>query len=103
MSWEIELAVTVTVSSDEEAERFQSAAYSGLAGEILRLGILYGQLPVQGSSGNRVSANKQAEQNIELKRVEDKVPTARPIAPVEPEPKKERKSGLGGRKRIGRV
>lgn len=100
MSWEIELSVTVSVSSVEEAERFQNAVYSGLAGEILRLGVLYGQLPVPGSFAPRVSETKLQEQAVELTRLEDQ-PVS--IKNLEPAPKREKKSGLGGRKRIGRV
>lgn len=110
MPMELELCFRVTVETPEEAERLQNAVYSGLAADLLRMGVLYGQLPLGGvaplaSSGGASLSIEQREarkraSEIELKRVETKV--TKPIDTSVPEPEIKRPVGLAGRRRLGR-
>lgn len=111
MSMEIEIVLRVSVDTLEQADRVQEAAYNGFAAELVRLGVIYGQIPYGGavsstappstnSNANDPARRRAAE--VELKRVESKVGHSlqMPAEEVE-EPKKPR--GIVGRKRIGRT
>lgn len=106
---EIELTLRVHVDSHEEADKIQEAVFSGLAAELVRIGVLYGQIPFGGAvslgtalpvaSADRIT-EKQRAAEIELKRVETKVVHA--VEEVKEETAPKRPRGLAGRKRIGR-
>ena len=119
MPLDVELYIRVTVDTEEEAERIKEAQYSGLAGELVKLGVLYGQIPVSGvvykpmappvaySDAPRQETRKRDA--VELKRIEDK-PTQRPAVPTtasQPEtktetPRDKRPLSLIGRQRLER-
>ena len=113
MSIEVEFVLRVSVNSIDEAERIQEAAYNGLAAELVRLGVLYGQLPLGGGvvpsgstpptrySGGRAES-KYPEQRKELKLVENKTGHVSVVEDSEKESVK-RPRGIAGRKRMGRV
>lgn len=106
---EIECYLRIRVSTLEEADKIQQAVYSGLAAELVRIGVLYGQIPFGGAvpsgtapaytSGVNAS-ERQREASIELKRVETR--DVRVSAPVE-ESEVKKPTGLAGRKRMRRV
>lgn len=112
MPLDIELNLRVTVNTPEEADKIYAAAFSGLASELVRLGVLYGQIPFGGavSSGAAPSLNPAEDQarqearqraaEVELRRVEDKVVAPAKVEASSVEPK--RAAGLAGRKRFGR-
>ena len=106
---EIELTLRIRVDSQDEADKIQEAAFNGLAAALVRIGVLYGQVPFGGvapldATPRTDSAERRAERQraaeIELKRVETKV--AHAVEQVEEETAPKRPSGLAGRKRIGR-
>lgn len=113
MSIEVEFVLRVSVNSVDEAERIQEAAYSGLAAELVRLGVLYGQLPLGSgvvptgttppsySMGSR-PVGKRREDHKELKPVENKVGQVA-VAPDSDKETVKRPRGIAGRKRMGRV
>lgn len=114
MSWEMEFTIRVSVDNDEQAERLSNAVYSGLAGELVRLGVLYGQLPMSGAvptyssqpaTAGAIEDKKTEEQAVELKRVEDHVGKASANASkwTSSTVKRERTFGLAGRRRLGRA
>lgn len=113
MPFDIELNLRISVNTPEEADMIYAAAFSGMAAELVRLGVLYGQIPFGGAALNgaaprfdtveerdRQEARRKASE-VELKRVEDKV-SAAPKSEVEKVEVK-RPSGLAGRKRIRRT
>ena len=109
MPYELEFTIRVTVESEEEAILLNNAVYSGYAAEIMKIGVLYGQIPVMGSVnvGNgglsqQEQAARQQAAAVELKRVETRKTNAPIQAPVQETPRP-RPSGLAGRKRIGRT
>ena len=106
---EIELTLRIRVDTQDEADRIQEAAFTGLAAELVRIGVLYGQVPFGGVASDGATphidsaerrAEKQRAAEIELKRVETKVGHA--VEQVKEETAPKRPSGLAGRKRIGR-
>lgn len=109
MPYELEFTIRISVNSDEEAERITAAVYSGYAAEIMRIGVLYGQVPVVGGMGGQPmppqqfpgqQEARQREPDIEIKRVESKVGSV--IATDVEEPKPKRQVGIRGRKRLDR-
>ncbi len=101
----IEAMVRVPVNSQEEAEKILDAVYSGLAGELLRMGVIYGQMPFGGvRAPEPMSARKSQESAIQLQKVEDKVGSLPPTVKERKEPvvEKARPHGLAGRTRLGR-
>ena len=106
MPMEMEVTLRVVVQNEEEANRLQEAVFSGLAAELLRIGVIYGQIPLGGAyappampvNTHRREA-KAAESAIELQRIADQE-----VAPVVVEEKKEktRPKGIAGRKRMRR-
>lgn len=82
MPLDVELSLRITVNTEEEAEKIKEAEYSGLAGELVKLGVLYGQIPVSGviyvpmtppvARLDEVRQETKKRDAIELKRVEDK-------------------------------
>ena len=111
MSFEVDIAVRVHVNNQAEAEKIMEAAFSGLAADVLRVGILHGMFSGFGGgvnsptedllSGEKKKA-KAVESAVELKRKEFDTATTTVAAeekkPVAPKPK-----GLAGRKRMERV
>lgn len=110
MPIDLDFNIRVTVNSEEEAIRMTKAVYSGYAAEIMRIGVLYGQIPVGGAAPGGVLPQqstarqeaKQREAAIEIKRVETHAGTA-VNAGVQQEPERKRPVGLAGRKRFGRT
>ena len=110
MPFELEFTIRVSVDSEEEALRLNNAVYSGYAAEIMKIGVLYGQIPVAGynyaapagAMTPKETMERQQAAAVELKRVETKKTTA-PVATAVQEQPKPRPTGLAGRKRIGRT
>lgn len=106
---EIECYLRVTVNTREEADKIQQAVYSGLAAELVRIGVLYGQVPFGGavSFGTAPTPNssvksevKKREMEMGLKQVETKV--GKPVEQASAVEVK-KPTGLAGRKRMRRV
>lgn len=113
MPFDMELTLYLSVDSEDEAQRVMDAAYSGLAAQLIKLGVLYGQIPVGGvvqssTTPPPISAEelarqeaKKREASIELKRVEERVGRVTNQIAEEAAPR-EHPTGLLGRKRFGR-
>ena len=109
MPLDIELSLRISVNTPEEADKIYEAAFSGLAAELVRIGVLYGQIPygavVDGATTAPLSSAQRQERqraaNIELQRVDD-IPASRKVEITEPEAPV-RPKGLAGRKRFGRT
>lgn len=107
MPYDLEFTVRVTAQDEQEAMKLQEAVYSGYAAEIMRIGVLYGQIPVGGAVPGRTAPYidqsrqeaKAREAQMEVKRVESKQASVE--VPVEE--KKQRPTGLAGRRRLGRA
>lgn len=115
MSYEMEVSLRVVVNNDDEAMRLMEAVYSGLAADVLRMGVLYGQVsaggavqggtaPLGGAGSDRdaLARRKKEEQEVEIKDVELHVGKA--DTAIEPQQaKRPLRRSLSGVKRMGRA
>lgn len=113
MPEDIELTLRITVDTPEEADKIYAAAFSGLASELVKLGVLYGRIPFGGAafgsaapSLNPTEERERKEErervaSMDLKRVDDEVPVHKPVQRAEKGTAK-KPTGLAGRKRFGR-
>lgn len=109
MPYEMEFTIRVTAQDEQEAMKLQEAVYSGYAAEIMRIGVLYGQIPVGGAVSpgtapyidqSRQEA-KAREAQVQVQRVESrKVSVASSTSGEKVEQR--RPTGLAGRRRLGR-
>lgn len=108
MPYDLEFTIRVTVQSGEEAARMQEAVYSGYAAEIMRIGVLYGQIPVGGAvpmstapyiDQTRQEANRRVAA-VEIQRVESKQAS---VEITQEKKERPRPVGVAGRKRLGRA
>lgn len=95
MSKFVEVSLTIEVRNDEEANAVLDSVFNGSAAEFVRMGALYGNLPIgRGLYGNpSMDASTQITQRkredaevkrVEVKRVETKAGQSetKPTAPV---------------------
>lgn len=100
MPYDLDFTVRITVQNDEEARLLQEAVYSGYAAEIMRIGVIYGQIPVMGAVSQDTAPTRNKTQQ-EIKRVESVHTSVSPKSETQQEPR-EKPKGVIGRKRLGR-
>ena len=114
MPFDVDVVLRITVNTQEEADKLMEASFSGLASDLLRIGVLHGVVPFTGGSNSATAsgpsntarqAEKQIEASMELKRKEFAIEANAPEQGSQPKhtPPKKRPTGLAGRKRVGRV
>ena len=116
MPYNLEVTLNIPVNSSEEADKIMQAVFSGLAADLVRIGVLHGMIPVMGggeanatthlSSNSARQEDKQREASMKIQRHEFDVSDAQ-AATSAPSKKThtpvKRPSGLANRRRVGRV
>ena len=106
MPIEINIPLKITVNTEAEARIIMEAAYSGLASELVKIGVLHGQIMRSGvtTSSDPTPAvevrNDTAPAEPTLELVETVVKGK--SLPTSDTPPESRPRGLAGRKRMGR-
>lgn len=90
MSKFVEVSLTIEVRNDEEANAVLDSVFNGSAAEFVRMGALYGNLPIgRGLYGNQstdtsTQITQRKREDVEVKRVETKAGQSeiKPTAPA---------------------
>lgn len=101
MSGFVEVTVQVPVNTEAEAQKMLEAVYSGMAADVLRLGVLHGFSPAVNSTPVRVETPAPSK-TLSMPSDSVKQTEKSPVTRTQPKAVSKAPRGLAGRKRMGR-